>query len=340
MLYSKLKKAISLICAVILASGCFVMETAYASASAKEFSDVLCEEMFTNEVADAITENLDLDLSNVIPEGISVNFESNSNALAVDGEVAHIVRSLYHDTPVTLTAKVSDGKNTVTKELNFAVLKGDKKVHLSENFYYPDNNGKLFTEEVTLKKSQITPSPNMVSSEGWAFAYNTLLEGDSADAQRFKAVTAKKDGEYTLRGYRDVAASGDYNHIHYVFGSKPSGKVSIKADVTFDHESSEQIYVFRSFANYYVNGAYERARVFEINFKYNASGAFTTYNSYYQGSEQKTAYINKDKMPKVGEKAEIEWLLDTYTQVWDMYINGEKVTEESVPFYERGGTVK
>ncbi len=335
MKYSKLvKKFASIICAMVLLLGCFPA-VSFAAGDAAWFAELLCEEMLTNEVTSAITKNLDLDLSDVLPDGVSVSFESNSNALSVDGEVAHVVRNLYHDTPVTLTAKVSDGRNTVTKYLNFTVLKGDVKVHLSENFYYPNNKGNLFTDEETLKVSKTMPSPTRDTEEGWAFAFATALDGDSTDANRFKAITDEVNGDYYLKAYRDVAVDSDYNYLHYVFGDKPSGIVSVKADVTFDHEPGTQIYVFRSFANYYVNGDYERARIFEINFKYDANGALSTYNSYYSGSELKSVYVDKAKMPKVGKKTEIEWIFDTNAQVWDMYINGEKVTDESVPFYER-----
>ncbi len=336
MLQSKLSKRITaIICIVTLMFGAFSFKTMAASVSAASFADALTEEMLTNEVTGAITKNLDLDLSDILPEGVSVSFESNSNAIAIDGEVAHVVRNLYHDTPVTLTATVTHGSESVKKELNFTVLKQTTKVHLSENFYYPNNKGNLFTEEDSLTVSKTMPSPTRETEEGWAFAFATELEGDSVAANRFKAITDEVNGDYFLNAYRDVAVDSDYNFLHYVFGDKPSGKVSVKADVTFDHEPGTQIYVFRAFGNYYVDGSYERARIFEINYKYDQNGAASTYMSYYSGSEVKSAYIKKEDMSKVGEETELEWLFDTDAQEWDMYINGTKVTEESIPFYER-----
>ncbi len=336
MLHSKLmKKIAAMTCAVSLILGCFSFKTASASDDATSFAELLCEGMLTNQVTSAITENLDLDLSDVLPSGVEVSFESNSNALAVDGEVAHVVRNLYHNTPVTLTATVTSGSKAVTKELYFTVLKQTTKVHMSENFYYPENKGKLLTDEKTLKKSKIMPSPTRDTDEGWAFAYATELTGDTVAAQRFKAITDEVNGDYVLKGYRDVAIDSDYNYLHYVLGDKPSGDVSIKADVTFEHEAGTQIYVFRAFGNYYVDGEYERALIFEINYKYDANGALSTYMSYYSGTELKSAFVSKDKMPIVGTEAEIEWSFDTASQVWDMYIDGARVTEESIPFYER-----
>lgn len=336
MLHSKLMKRITaILCVISLTMGCIGFETVCAVSDAEAFAENLREEMLTNEVKYAITENLDLDLTDILPSGVKVRFESNSNALAVDGEVAHVVRNLYHDTPVTLTATVTSGSESVKKELNFTVLKQSTKVHLSENFHYPNNKGKLFTDEKTLKVSKTMPSPTRDTEEGWAFAYATELEGDSVAANRFKAITDEVNCDYVLKGYRDVAVDDDYNFLHYVFGDKPSGKVSVKADVIFDHEPGTQIYVFRAFGNYYVNGSYERPRIFEINYKYDQNGAASTYMSYYSGNEVKTAYIKKEDMPKVGEETEIEWLFDTDAQEWDMYINDIRVTAESIPFYER-----
>ncbi len=324
MLLLKLKKLVALICILSIACGCMPVHTFAVSGDATAFINILCEEMLTNEISNAITTNLNLDLSGILPNGVSVSFESNSSALVVDGEAAHVVRSLYHDTPVTLTATVTSESESVKKELNFTVLKESKNVHLSENFYYPNNKGKLLTDEASLN--------------GWNFLHTTLLSGESDNAKRFKAITEEVNGDYVLKGYRETANNGDYNYLQYSFGNKPSGDVSVKADITFRHTPGNQVYVFRAHADYNAGGTIENARIFEVNFKYNADGKSSIYAPYFDGDEQKTIELPIDNMPEAGKEAEIEWKIDTDAQVWYLYIDGNKVNTDGVPFYEKDKT--
>ncbi len=321
MLLLKLKKFVAVICIFTLAAGVPTFGTSAADGDALDAINLICEEKLTNEVSYAITKNLDLDLSDILPNGIDVSFKSNSDALVVDGKVAYVVRNLYHDIPVKLTATVKSETQTLEKVLNFTLLRQTANVHLSENFYYPNNKGKLFTDEPALT--------------GWVFRYKTLLTGESTDTERFKAITDEINGNYVLKGYRDCVNNGDYNYLVHEFSEKPSGIVSVKADVTFDHQAGTQNYVFRAGGNYNDNGSIVNKVIFELNFKYNENGKSALEYPCYEGNERKGKSLSIDYMPQVGAEAQIEWRIDTDNQEWYLYIDGNKVNEEAIPFLEK-----
>ncbi len=113
--------------------------------SVQAVADAITAEMLTqdNEPAHLLTKNLDMSLDGdiTLPEGVSVAFlSSDTSLIANDGTVR---RTSAYDGDAKVIATVSkEGSASVTKELSFTVLKTEKTVYYSENFYSPENADK------------------------------------------------------------------------------------------------------------------------------------------------------------------------------------------------------
>ena len=60
-----------------------------------------------------------------------------------------ITKAKYQNQPVTLTATLTDGTDTLKKSFDFTVLSEITNVYFSENFYYPEYNGDIISNAST-----------------------------------------------------------------------------------------------------------------------------------------------------------------------------------------------
>ncbi len=110
---------------------------------AKQAGSKIIFEMLSNQAMNAVTENLDLSLTEFYSiEDAEVSFSSsNPDVLLIDGDTAYVNRG-DEKTEVTLTAAVSKDGRTYDKNFNLTVLPTDAYLYVSDNFNYRELSGK------------------------------------------------------------------------------------------------------------------------------------------------------------------------------------------------------
>ncbi len=171
------KKILSLVLALsmVLSLGAFSVFAEDTEVTVDEavqaVADAITAEMLTQdrEPSHLVTKNLDMSLEGDIelPEGVSVTFSSSDTAvIANDGTVTRT--STYDGEAKVIAAVSKEGSASVTKELDFTVLKTETTVYMSDNFYYPE----LKDEYVVQPNADSKPTSNLA---GWSyFNYSEL----------------------------------------------------------------------------------------------------------------------------------------------------------------------
>lgn len=127
-----------------------------ASDTLQAFADSITAESITqNELSDFVTKDLVLPAA---PDGVTVTWvSSDETAITNDGKVT---RTDIVDKPVTLTVTITDGTDTITKEVSLNVVANATNVFYQNNFHYPELVG----------------INNVISSIGWVDQTNSGME--------------------------------------------------------------------------------------------------------------------------------------------------------------------
>ncbi len=176
-----------------------------ASADLEAFADSITAESITqNELSDFVTKDLVLPAA---PAGVTVTWaSSDESAITNDGKVT---RADIEDKPVTMTATITDGTDTITKEINLNVVANATNVFYQNNFHYPELVG---------------TSTVVTSAIGWT-------DGGSGKDTVEKSIRTDEDGNHYL--YMDHASTAGYPQIGPSFSAKGS-KITIRMDIMLD----------------------------------------------------------------------------------------------------------
>ncbi len=172
-----------------------------ASADLEAFADSITAESITqNELSDFVTKDLVLPAA---PEGVTVTWvSSDESAITNDGKVT---RTDIEDKPVTMTATISDGTETITKEVSLNVVANATNVFYQDNFHYPELIG----------------INNVVKDIGWVDQTNTKME---------HSIRTDADGNHYI--FLDHAGSS-YPQSGPVFVATGK-KITIQMDISVD----------------------------------------------------------------------------------------------------------
>ncbi len=168
------------------------------------YDSITAESVTQNELEDFVTKDLVLPAA---PEGITISWESSDeSAITKDGKVT---RADVVDKTVTLTATISDGSQTLTKEINLNVVANATNVFYQNNFHYP----------------QLVGTSTVVTSDiGWT-------DNGSGQTTVEKSIKTDDDGNHYL--YMDHASTAGYPQIGPTFSAKGS-KITIRMDISVD----------------------------------------------------------------------------------------------------------
>ena len=185
-----------------------------ASADLQAFADSITAESITqNELSDFVTKDLVLP---EVPEGVTVTWQSSDEtAITNDGKVT---RTDIEDKAVTMTATITDGTETITKEVNLNVVANATNVFYQNNFHYPELVG---------------TSTVVTSAIGWTDS------GTGRDTVE-KSIRTDEDGNHYL--YMDHASTAGYPQIGPSFSAKGS-KITIQMDISIDFSMGTGKYV-------------------------------------------------------------------------------------------------
>ncbi len=181
-----------------------------ASATLQEFADTITAESITqNELSDFVTKDLVLPEA---PEGVTVTWvSSDETAITNDGKVT---RTDIEDKPVTMTATITDGTDTITKEVNLNVVANATNVFYQENFHYPELIG----------------TTNVIPNLGWVDQTNSGMEH-----------SIRKDADGNNYIYMDHAGA-KYPQAGPSLSAKGS-KITIQMDISIDFSMGTGKYV-------------------------------------------------------------------------------------------------
>ena len=185
---------------VMLLAVCPVLVGAETADIQAFYDSITAESITQQELSDFVTKDLVLPTP---PEGITIFWESSDKtAITNDGKVT---RTDTVDKPVTLTATISDGSQTLTKEINLNVVANATNIFYQNNFYYPGLVG---------------TSTNVLNAIGWT----------KISASNERSIKKDSDGNHYL--YMDYAQT-DSPHSGVYFNA--SGKKYIlQMDILFD----------------------------------------------------------------------------------------------------------
>lgn len=185
-----------------------------ASATLEEFADTITAESITqNELSDFVTKDLVLPEA---PDGVTVTWVSSDEAAITNG--GKVTRTDIVDKPVTMTATITDGTETITKEVNLNVVANATNVFYQNNFHYPELVG---------------TSTVVTSAIGWTDS------GTGKDTVE-KSIRNDEDGNHYL--YMDHASTAGYPQIGPSFSAKGS-KITIQMDISIDFSMGTGKYV-------------------------------------------------------------------------------------------------
>ena len=269
----------------------------------------ISEETFTTEPAGSISKDLDFSDSHISNyanlDGVSLEFTtSDENVISSSGVVTRGKGEKSCEITVTITDDATNA--SMTKSFDYTVIDESQYVYYATNFAYPD---------------QVEASvPNI---QRWT------LHGS-----KFKSSIEKSEENYFLKSARDENGTSTGSNHNYLTFPRAMSSVSIKMDVKFEHNKDLAKYQF------FLNGQYMKGNTpttmtcGEISFEYDLS---RTWIRYRKGNT--TVAESVLVLPKTGEWMELEFRIDVPTQSYDIYIDGEKYNEHSIPFYYANSTV-
>ena len=187
------------IAAIMILAVCPVLA---ASDTLQAFADSITAESITqNELSDFVTKDLVLPTA---PEGVTVTWaSSDEEAITKDGKVT---RTDIVDKPVTMTATITDGTDTITKEVSLNVAPNATNVFYQENFHYPELVG---------------TSTYVISDLGWVDQTNSGVE---------HSIRTDEDGNHYI--YMDHAGA-QYPQAGPSLSAQGS-KITIQMDISLD----------------------------------------------------------------------------------------------------------
>lgn len=211
-----MKKILSCLLAVFMIAS-FIPSVFAEETHLQAIADSILPEMLTtdNEPAQLLTKDLDWSLDGDIelPSGVSVTLVSNDESVIKNG--GELIRNSVYSLDASVTATVSDGVNSVSKELKYTVLRNSIKMHYADNFYYPELKDKEIIEFDSENAKYIS------NLQGWIYAPYTfdacydnassvLKENADGYAISYKRVNDGKDGtQYDLYKNMDVRTDED-----------------------------------------------------------------------------------------------------------------------------------
>ncbi len=282
----------------------------------------LSHEIMTSEVYYAISENITLDSVALCEKmgvtGVDIAWESSDeNIMDTTGK---ITKTKYQNQPVTLTATLTDGTDTLKKSFDFTVLSEITNVYFSENFYYPEYNGDIISNAST--DWSFTRSHDYTETTGGMTAVITERGEDTVN--------------YALKGYR----KGTDQSIHYTkcnFPTMASGKVAWETDIYLENDdySVDRLIMF-DFYGKYDNG--KTAQITDFRLRIDSANTTTVFVQYYEGSNSKSKSWVYNTKPMANNWSRVRLEFDTDEQVYDIFINGKKINSNPMPFYEKNHT--
>lgn len=307
----------------------WVIVPVHAENSLADFLEGITAECFTqHESPMAVTRDLMLDLTD-LPEGAEAEFVSgDTSVLTISGDVGAITRDAYAARNVVLTLRLQKNGTVLTKDFVYTVLSASTHVYASESFYYPSYANHLVTDVQPIANSVTAAAvPSSVYGSGWMSAYPTELTGESINAQRFKTVLKEENGAYGLYSYRSLALE-EYNYTRYLFGDKPTGKTMLSMRLKCNETEPQQIYLFQLWANYLqADGSLKRARPVEIQLHRRQNDGWILGNG--ENMEDRS-------VPEGDTWFTLGLQLDLEKQLFNVYLDGVKLNEAAISFYEKG----
>ncbi len=276
----------------------------------------------TSEYSQAITTSFSLDTSSFIT-GVHIDWSSSdASVIAIDGTEAVVSRKDY-DRPVTLTAKLSaNGSDAVMyKSFKLNVWAAEPTTELKETFNY--------TEFAGMSISEVTP----MTVNGWKQDYadgiyfnnsNTKLKPDPDD-----------EAGCLIEHVRTVVdGSGKNNNITWSLPEVQTGKtVIMQARMNFNTETASRYSVEFFGKGTTVGGTVNNALIpVDIAFDYSSNRIWSTQVIDGNWQANNAATTISTKLPELGKWFDLKVEMRLTEQVFDIYIDGERLNTTSVPF--------
>lgn len=276
----------------------------------------LQSEHLSKESVYAITKDLDLSLNSLASalseQGLSVAFSSsNSSCISIENGVGRVTRGA-EDEAVTVSATISDASGVLyTKDFDFIVKAADDIVYSSQSFYYPEAVNGYITE----------------TDSGW-HTRTPVTNGLSA-------VVDYADNNHALKISRTEAIDSDTNSCRYRFEMPVLRELTLAGRIKFDKPAEEdQLYACRIYGNYQTeSGVTENVILTEFIVDYLSNGS--SVRVLYADPDNTGTKTLLNKAPGLNRWHEMKLSASAARQTWELWLNGEKLNTEPIPFYER-----
>lgn len=274
--------------------------------------DMLSFECFTNEPPNAVTRDLDLSWQNLTGicdlEGVAVSFSSTNPEVlnSVTGEVTRQAADVH----TQLNMTVAWEGYSKEKSMDVVVLGRDKEVYYSSNFRNPEHLGQDVS--VLDKWSNGGTTTNRV----------TTLEN--------------VDNNYVLRSYRQEANQQDISFAGLRLNQACTTAFTTELRLKLMQEASgvvnapSPIYVLEVDGLYNVNSQAVTAKVAELRFGYDTHSIRFNYKD-----GNFINYIDIETLPNLDTWFDLKLDFDVLEHGFDVYIDGEKINSEKLPFYQK-----
>ena len=233
----------------------------------------LSREIMTSEVYYAISENITLDSVALCEKmgvtGVDIIWESSDEKIM--DTTGKITKAKYQNQPVTITATLTDGTNTLKKCFDFTVLSEITNVYFSENFYYPEYNGDIISN----------------ASTDWSFTRSHEYTETTGGMTAVITERGEDTTNYALKGYR----KGNDHSIHYTrcnFPVTTHGKVAWETDMYLESDdfSAKKLLIFEFYGKY---DSGETAQLTDFRLRLDSENSTIVLVSYYNGTSTKGA---------------------------------------------------
>ncbi len=332
---------IALLLSIFVLCGGFEAHCA-SGLSAGEVYSVLCEELLTDETPYSITQNLDLNTAQLLSrigaaEDVSITWHSSApQAIETNGAVH---RDRYRNVKAVITANIPNGGEVLKKEFEFTVLSEQNEVYFSENFNYNAPNGTRLTavEGITVNSSAYSSS---IRGNGWAFGNSSVLSSSPVGAM--DGVLDIENGNHALLLSRSNGNDLQQDYLRYSFDELPTDSIVWEADVKVKNSSLPQVYLFEIYGVYMQGSNKQRVRVADFSMRFSQSGGRLGVGFWAPDASSPELDLMSCSELAADSLIHLEARLSGEAQAWDLYVNGEKINAEPLPFYERdkGGAYK
>ncbi len=288
--------------------------------------------MLTDEASHAITKDLDLSLPEFSQYSglLNINWTSNSGSVVVDPSAKKaVVTRQAQDTPFTLTAEIStDGATApVTKSLDFVLWSSDSEPSLTETFSYPNAIGQTIVNATGNKSWRFDAAGELLKA-------TSTIEQDELDARN-----------YLLLSKRVIADAKTNNYTNYDFPSAQQlrNKSVVEAKMMFMHNEEALTnvrYCFDLTARGILPSGAQSSLQAPVSLSFDYQRGIIWAPKVDPDNPTTTLATEKaeisDKLPPADEWFTMKIIIDTPREAWDLYINGEKLNSEPLPFMTTG----